>query len=82
MSRAPDTLRIPLPRGWSQCVKSTMLRVIALAQYAASCTPGWAKNARIVRVRLKAENDQLGQEVALLTEEIRIKDERTKRVDP
>ncbi|MCP4249283.1 MAG: transposase family protein [bacterium] len=59
-----------------------MLHVIALAQYAVAYTRGWAVNGRIGRVRLKAENDQLRQQVALLTEEIRIKDARMKRVDP
>ncbi len=57
-----------------------MLNVIALAQYAAASTRSWAVNSPIARQRLKAENDQLRQEVALLTEEIRIKDERMKRV--
>jgi len=58
------------------------LHVIALAQYTAAYTRGWAVNGRIARVRLKAENDQLRQEVALLTEEIGIKDARMKRIDP
>ncbi len=73
---------IPLPRGWSRNVKSAVLHVIALAQYAATYTRGWAIDGRIARLRLKAENDQLRQEVALLTEEMRIKDARMKRVDP
>ena len=73
---------IPLPRGWPQRVKSAMLHIIALAQYAAAYTRGWAIDCRITRLRLKAENDQLRQEVALLTGEMRIKDERMTRVDP
>jgi hypothetical protein len=59
-----------------------VLHVIALAQYTAAYTRSWAVNGRIARVRLKAENDGLRQQVALLTEEIRIKDARMKRVDP
>ncbi|UCG16703.1 MAG: transposase [Phycisphaerales bacterium] len=59
-----------------------MLHVMALGQYAAAYTRSWAVNGRIARVRFKAENDQLRQEVALLTEEIQIKDTRMKRVDP
>ncbi len=39
-------------------------------------------NSRVTRVRLKAENDRLGQQVAMLTEEIRIKDARMQRIDP
>ncbi len=74
--------RIHLPRGWAERVKSAMLNVIALAQYAVAYTRSWAVDSPIARQRLKAENDQLRQEVALLTEEIRIKDARMKRVDP
>jgi putative transposase len=59
-----------------------LLHVIALAQYALAYTLGWAVNAPIARVRLKAENDQLRQEVALLTEEIGLKDACMKRIDP
>ncbi len=73
---------IPLPRGWPRHVKSAVLHAIALGQYAMAFTRSWAVNSRIARVQLKAENDQLRQEVALLTEEIRIKDARMKRVDP
>lgn len=74
--------RIDLPRGWPQHVRSALLHVIALAEYAVAYTRGWAVDGRIARLRLKAENDQLRQEVALLTEEIRIKDARMKRVEP
>jgi putative transposase len=59
-----------------------MLHVIALAQYATSYTRSWAANCRLERVRLKGENDRLRQEMTLLTEEIRIKDARMKRVEP
>jgi len=59
-----------------------MLHVIALAQYAMAYTRSWAVNGRIARVGLKAENDQLKQGVALLAEEMRIKDARMKRIDP
>jgi transposase InsO family protein len=59
-----------------------MLQVIALAQYATSYTRSWAANCRLERLRLKGENDRLRQEMTLLTEEIRIKDARMKRVEP
>ena len=72
---------IPLPRGWPRRVKSVILHVIALAQYATTYSRSWAVDGRTARMRLKAENDQLKQEVALLTEEIRIKDARLKRVE-
>ena len=82
MSKHENSRGIHLPRDWPKRVKSAMLNVIALGQYAAAYTRSWAIDSRIARVRLKAENDQFRQEVALLTEEIRIKDARMKRVDP
>jgi putative transposase len=57
-----------------------MVHTISLAQYAVAYTRSWAVNSPIVRVRLKAENDRLKQEVALLHEEARIKDARMSRV--
>ena len=41
-----------------------MLHVIALGQYTAAYTSSWVVNGRIARVRLKAENDGLRQQVA------------------
>jgi transcriptional regulator with XRE-family HTH domain len=57
-----------------------MLHVVSLAQYAIAHTRSWAANCQIARLRLKAENDQLRQHVALLTEELRIKDARIMRI--
>jgi transposase InsO family protein len=82
MFKRPDPPHIDLPRGWPQHVKSAVLHVIALAQCAMTCTRGWAVDSSIAKLRLKAENDRLRQEVALLAEEIRIKDARMKRVEP
>ncbi len=72
--------RIPLPTAWPRRVKSAMLHVVSLAQYAIAHTRSWAANCQIARLRLKAENDQLRQHVALLTEELRIKDARLMRI--
>jgi transposase-like protein len=57
-------------------VRSALLHVVALAQYAAVYTRSWAAESRNTRVRLRATVDQLQQEVALLQAEIRIKDAR------
>ena len=81
MSKYENQRGIPLPRSWPRRVKSAMLHVIALAQYAVTYTRGWAVNSPIARQRLKAENDRLRQEMALLTEELRIKDARMRRID-
>jgi hypothetical protein len=82
MTKHENPRRIPLLRGWPQHVRSALLHVIAMAQHAVACTRSWAANTGLARVRLKAENDQLRQEVALLREEIRIKGARMKRVEP
>ena len=57
MAKHENSQGIPLPRDWPQHVKSAMLHAIALAQYAAAYTRSWAIDARIARVRLKAENE-------------------------
>ena len=80
MSRRKNRPEISLPRGWPQRVKSAMLHVISLAQFALAYTRGWAVNSQVARVRLKAENDRLRQQIALLSEEIRIKDARMRRI--
>jgi len=59
-----------------------MLQVISLAQYATVHARGWAADSINARVRLKADNDRLRQEVGLLREEIRIKDARMGRIGP
>ncbi len=37
--------KIPLPKSWPEHVKSAMLHVISLAQYATAYTRGWADAA-------------------------------------
>ena len=76
-SQAPT---IPLPSLWTDTVRSAVLHVISLAQFAAARTRGWAANSVNARVRLKTENDRLQQQVQLLREEIRIKDARLAQV--
>ena len=80
MTRRDNPPEIPLPRDWPGRVKSAMLHVISLAQFALAHPRDWAVNSRIARVRLKTDNGRLRQQTALLTEEIRIKDARMKRI--
>jgi hypothetical protein len=75
MPRKPGP-EIPLPKGWPASVKSAILHVIALAQFAMTYAHGWAVDSVNTRVRLKAELDQANQDNALLREEMRIKDAR------
>jgi transposase InsO family protein len=73
--------KVPLPRPWKSHVKTAILHVISLAQYATAYTRSWAADSSNARVRLTAERDRLAQEVTLLREEIRIKDARLARIE-
>jgi transposase InsO family protein len=53
-----------------------VIHVISLAHYSSTSTRSWAANNWNARIRLKQQNDRLRQEVALLVEEMRIKDAR------
>ena len=63
-----------LPQSWPSKVRSAMLHVVSLAQYAIISTRSWASNSSNARVRLKAERDRFQQEMAQLSDEMRIKD--------
>lgn len=78
-SRRP---RLPLPKAWPHSVKSAVLHAISLAQYAFVYTRSWAVNSVNARVRLVAENSRLQEQVALLREELRIKDVRMEQIPP
>ena len=73
---------ISLPQSWPATVRSAILHVIALAQYATAYTRSWTADSRNARMRLQAENDRLQQELSLLNEELRIKDARMRLIDP
>ncbi len=68
--------KLTLPSSWPAVVRSAMLQVISLAQYAAVYTRSWAADSSNARVRLRADCDQIREEAALLREEMRIKDAR------
>ena len=73
---------VPLPKNWSDHVQSAVLQVISLAQYAMAEVRGWAANSVNPRLRMAADVERLETEVALLREEIRLKDARMARVPP
>ena len=58
-----------------------MLQVVSLAQYTIAYTRSWAADSSNTRVRLTGENGRLLREIALLREEIRIKDARLARIN-
>jgi transposase InsO family protein len=53
---------------------------MSLAQQVLVTTRGWAAHSSNGRVRLAARNDQLEQEIALLREDLRIKDARLAKI--
>jgi hypothetical protein len=78
-SREP---KVALPKAWPKIAKSAILHVLALAHLVITHVRGWCLNSPRERVRLRAENERLRSEVALLREELRIKDARLARVPP
>ena len=74
--------RITLPKGWNEHVRSAVLQVISLAQYAAVYTRSGAVDSVNGHVRRRAEFDRATCEISLLREEIRIKDARMASIDP
>lgn len=73
---------VPLPKSWPKHAKAATLHVISLAHFVLTHVRGFAVNSPIHRVRLAAERDRLDSEVALLREEIRIKDARMAALAP
>jgi transposase InsO family protein len=69
-----------LPKGWPKRVRSAVIHAMSMAHATLTTSRGWAANHWNARFRLKVENDRLRQEVALLDEEIRIKDSRMPRI--
>ena len=82
MSSKSKPPEIPLSKSWDTHVRSAILHMIALAQYALTYSRSWAADSTNQRVQLKADTDRLTQEVAQLREEIRIKDVRMAQIDP
>ena len=71
---------IPLPKQWPNQAKTAFLCAVALAHQAMVWSVSWCINSRIGRVRLIGENEQLKAEVAMLKEELRIKNARLDRI--
>jgi putative transposase len=69
-------VKVSLPKSWPRCVRSAIIHTISLAQTCLTHARSVAANSFNARIRLKAEVDRLWQEIALLREELRIKDIR------
>ena len=63
---AKQTPTIPLPKSWTKHVRTAMLHVVSLAQYATAYTRSWAADSTNARVQIKAEYDRAQQEILLL----------------
>ena len=69
-----------LPSHWPTFVKWAVLETISLAYRVITYSRSFAVNSTIERIRLKAQLDEANTEIALLREEIRIKDARMARI--
>ena len=76
-----DFADIPLPKAWPKRARSAIIHVVSLAHSAIVCARGWAVNSPIARVRLRGQLEVARAEIALLTEELRIKDARMASID-
>ena len=78
-SRSPGQ-GIPLPRGWTQHVKSALLHAVSLASTALTLARSRAATSHLERRRLQGELDRATTEIALLREELEIKEARWSRL--
>ena len=71
--------KIPLPRGWSRRAKSAILHILALSHYTFTVLLARAALSRNRQVWLQAQIDRRNHEIAVLEQELRIKDARMER---
>ena len=71
---------IPLPRGWTKIVNSAVLHALSIAATALTVAWGRAAGSRGSQRKERADADRLRTEIALLSEELAIKDARWSRV--
>ncbi len=75
-------LELRAARGWKCRVRSSVLHILALSHYTVTALLARAANSKNRQVRLQAQIDRRHHEIALLQEELRIKDARMARVHP
>jgi len=73
---------IRLPKGWPERAKVAVIQCVALAHRAITYFRSYAINSDIERVRLAGQLDRDHNEIALLREEVRIKDARMAKLAP
>ena len=71
---------LPLPKGRPRRARSAAIHAVSMTNVVFTVTRSQAENHFNARVRLQAENDRPRNEIALLREELRIKDSRMERI--
>ena len=66
---------LTLPRGWPCRIRSAAVHAISLSNFALTTAIGWAAQSLNPRLRLRGELERRRQQITLLREEIRIKNE-------
>jgi transposase InsO family protein len=74
--------KVALPKEWPRAAKSAIVHALALAHLVVTHVRGWCADSPLRRVRLAAECERLRSEVAMLREELRIKEARLARIPP
>ena len=73
---------LPVPRQWTKHIRSAFIHTISLASATFTSTCALASKRKASLTRMKSELAQAYQEIALLREEIQIKDDRFgRRID-
>lgn len=73
---------IPLPKDWPQHIKLAVIHSVSLAHRAITYSRSFAIDSSIARVRIAGELDRVQNEIALIREELRIKDGRMAKLPP
>ena len=76
----PALVGLPAGAGWPPLVRKAMLHVCSLAHWSVTYTRSWAADSKLQRVRLAGKLERAENEIALLREELRIKDARMARI--
>jgi len=76
------TPSFPEFESWPRRARAAALHAVSLAHSAITCSRGWCADSPLRRVQLQGQLDQAKTEIALLREELRIKDGRMSRIEP
>jgi len=75
-------LDLPIPRQWPKQVRSAFLHAVSFASAAFTCACGLVANRKDKMKQLMAELTQMYREIALLKEEMELKENRFQRLSP